>query len=226
MNLHEDAELATTVPAGADASENRALFAGDTGVLPLEVRRVLCQLVAGPSLDASRHAMLWPVLLRYETTLRSQLCELFLELVVDREAGVAFVRQADTGELDTPVLLRSLPLTFIDTVLLLYLRQQLLEGEAQGRRAVVEEAALIDALSVYEKNFSTDRAGFAKRVAAAIGKMRESHVLERLRGSDERYEVSPTLKLLFPAEDVQALAQVYRELRGVDGVIQEGVDEQ
>ncbi|MGO4701588.1 DUF4194 domain-containing protein [Dyella sp. 2RAB6] len=214
------------VPPVVDATAKGALFEGDTGVLPLEVRRVLCQLLAGPSIDAGRHATLWPVLLRYEASLHSQLCELFLQLVIDREAGVAFVRQADTGELDTPVLLRSLPLTFIDTVLLLHLRQQLLEGEAQGRRAVVEEGALIDALSVYEKNVSTDRAGFAKRVAAAIGKLRESHVLERLRGSEDRYEVSPTLKLLFCAEDVQALTQVYRELRGADTLLQEGADEQ
>jgi hypothetical protein len=226
MNLHEDAELVAAMPAVSDVAVKGALFEGDTGVLPLEVRRALCQLLAGPSIDAGRHATLWPVLLRYETTLRSQLCELFLELVVDRESGVAFVRQAETGELDTPILLRSSPLTFIDTVLLLHLRQQLLEGEAQGRRAVVEEGTLVDALSVYEKNFSTDRAGFAKRVAAAIGKMRESHVLERLRGSEDRYEVSPTLKLLFSAEDVQALTQVYRELRGAEVVLQEGADEQ
>ena len=223
MNLLEEEVVAT--PA-EPVSPTGALFAGDTGVLPLDVRRLLCQLLAGPSVDAARHAALWPVLLRYEATLRSQLCELFLELVVDREAGVAFARQADTGELETPVLLRSLPLTFIDTVLLLHLRQQLLDGEAQGRRAVVEEGMLVDALSVYEKHFSTDRAGFAKRVAAAIGKMRESHVLERLRGSEERYEVSPTLKLLFSAEDVQALTQVYRELRGAAVVVKEGTDEQ
>ena len=226
MNLHEEAELDVTAPAVPDATAKGALFEGDTGVLPLDVRRVLCQLLAGPSIDAGRHAALWPVLLRYEATLHSQLCELFLELVIDREMGVAFARQADTGELDTPVLLRSQPLTFIDTVLLLHLRQQLLEGEAQGRRAVVEEGALVDALSVYEKNVSTDRAGFAKRVAAAIGKMRESHVLERLRGSEDRYEVSPTLKLLFSAEDVQALTQVYRELRGADVLLQGAVDEQ
>lgn len=223
MNLLE--EEAVAIPA-EPVSAPGALFVGDTGVLPLDVRRLLCQLLAGPCVDAARHAALWPVLLRYEVTLRSQLCELFLELVVDRDAGVAFVRQADTGELETPVLLRSLPLSFIDTVLLLHLRQQLLEGEAQGLRAVVEEGMLVDALSVYEKHFSTDRAGFAKRVAAAIGKMRENHVLERLRGGEDRYEVSPTLKLLFSAEDVQALAQVYRELRGAAMVIEDGADEQ
>jgi len=173
----------------------------------------------------ARHNQLWPAVLRYEAQLRSHLNDLFLELVLDRDAGVAFTRQADTGELETPVLLRSSPLTFIDSVLLLHLRQQLAEADAQGHRAVVEETVLVDALSVYEKNLSTDRAGFNKRVAASITKMKENHVLEKLRGSDDRYEVSPALKLLFSAEDVQNLAQIYRQLREADEATQDAADE-
>jgi hypothetical protein len=210
MNLLEDDVPATEPVPSVPAS---GLFDGDTGSLPLDARRALCQLLSGPTIDAERHSQLWPAVLRYEPLLRSQLCELFLELVVDRDMGVAFTRQADTGGLETPVLLRTSPLTFIDSVLLLYLRQQLAEADAQGHRAVVEESTLIDAMSVYEKNLSTDRAGFARRVASSIVKMKENHVLEKLRGSDDRYAVSPALKLLFSAEDVQALAQIYRELR-------------
>lgn len=43
--------------------------------------------------------------------------------------------------------------------------------------------------------------------------MKDNHVLTRLRGEDARYEISPALKLLFSAEDVAALGQVYRQLR-------------
>lgn len=222
MNLFEDElPLAAVEPEHVPGT---ALYVGDTGVLPLVARRAMCQLLAGPGIDAVRQEALWTALKRYEAPLRSLLCEMFLELVLDLESGIAFLRQADTGELDTPILLRSQPLTYIDTVLLLHLRQQLVEADAQGVRAVVEESVLVDALSVYEKNLSTDRAGFAKRVVAAIGKMRDNHVLERLRGSEDRYEITPALKLMFPAEDVQALTQVYRELRG-EAVVEELADE-
>lgn len=208
----EEVALETATPSPPDDAGS-GLFPGDTGTLPLEARRALCQLLSGPGLDMQRHTQLWPALLRGEAAIRRALSELFLELVLDRDTGVAFTRQADTGELDTPTLLRSAPLSFIDSVLLLHLRQQLAEADARGQRAVVDDAALIEALSVYEKNVSTDRAGFGKRVLAAIGKMKENHILGRLRGSEERYEISPALKLLFSAEDVQALAQVYRRLR-------------
>lgn len=223
MNLLEDEPIA--IEPEIKPARNDNLFDGDTGTLPLEARRALCQLLSGPSIDSGRHSHLWPAVLRFEAQLRARLNDLFLELVIDRDAGVAFTRQADTGELETPVLLRSSPLTFIDSVLLLYLRQQLAEADAQGHRAVVEESVLVDALSVYEKNLSTDRAGFNKRVAASIAKMKENHVLEKLRGSDDRYEVSPALKLLFSAEDVQSLAQIYRQLREADESMEEGANE-
>lgn len=219
MNWPEDRAAALDETAGNDTGVPNGggdmaagLYPGDTGRLPIDARRVLCSLLAGPSLDAERHGQLWPVLLRHEDAVRSRLAELFLELVIDRDMGVAFTRQADTGELDTPILLRTSPLTFIDSVLLLHLRQQLAEAEAQGRRAVVEEDTLVDVLSIYERNLSTDRAGFNRRVAASINKMRENNVLQKLRGSESRMEVTPALKLLFPAEDVQALAGVYRQM--------------
>lgn len=226
MNWHEDplpADAGDAGPALEDGEpvvvtplprrQGEELFLGDTGQLPLEARRALCQLLIGPSIDQQRHSRLWPALIRSEAAIRSLLCELFLELVLDRDSGVAFTRQADTAELETPVLLRSSPLTFIDSVLLLHLRQQLAEAEARGHRAVVVDAGMAEALAIYEKNLSTDRAGFNRRVAAAVQKMKDTHILARLGGQDDRYEVSPALKLLFSAEDVSALSAVYRQLR-------------
>ncbi len=179
---------------------------------------MLCQLLAGPSVDVQRHSKLWPALLRHEAAVRSRLADLFLELVLDRDAGVAFTRQADTGELEAPVLLRS-------AADLHRFGVAAASASATGRsrcagvRAVVEDAPLSEALAVYEKNLSTDRAGFMRRVGNAIQKMKDNHVLTRLRGEDNRYEVSPTLKLLCSAEDVSALAQIYRQLREQPGTV-------
>jgi hypothetical protein len=220
MNWSEDGDEPAPESPSPESMGDPVLFPGDTGSLPFEARRVLCQLLAGPSVDAERHAVLWPVLLREETALRARLSELFLELVLDRDLRVAFVRQADTGELETPILLRSSPLTFIDSVLLLALRQRLAEAEAQGQRAVVEVDELHAQLAVYEPPQGTDRAGFTKKLNAAIEKMKKNNVLQPIRGSEGRHEVSPTLKLLFSAEDVQALGAVYREyLAGPRGVV-------
>lgn len=212
MNWPEHPADADTEDRPHEETGEQALFAGDTGSLPFEARRVLCMLLTGPSVDAERNGLLWPVLLREEASIRTRLNELFLELVLDRELAVAFVRQADTGELETPTLLRSQPLTFIESVLLLFLRQRLSEAEAQGQRGIVDEDEMRVQLAVYEPTQGTDSAGFVRRVNTAIEKMKKLSVLRTIRGSEDRYVVSPTLKLLFSAEDVQALGTVYRGL--------------
>lgn len=226
MSWHEDPIDAPQADVAEDAYEaepaatmaqprrgNDVYYLGDTGRLPLDARRALCQLLIGPSIDQLRHAKLWPALIRSEAAIRSALADLFLELVLDRDSGVAFTRQADTEDVDAPVLLRTSPLTFIDSVLLLYLRQQLAEADARGNRAVVADAEMAEALAIYEKNLSTDRAGFNRRVASAVQKMKDNHILTRLSGQEDRHEVSPALKLLFSAEDVSQLSAVYRQLR-------------
>ena len=189
-----------------------ALFAGDTGELPLDARRALAQLLAGPSLDGRRHPKLWPALLRNQDTIRGRLCELFLELVLDVDLQVAFIRKADLGALEAPSLLRVAKLTFLESVLLLFLRRRLTEADAQGQRAVVSAEEMANHLSVYERAVSTDRAGFSRKVQASIEKIRSHSILQRIRASEDRYEVSPTLKLLFSAEEILALTELYQRM--------------
>ncbi|NIR28995.1 MAG: DUF4194 domain-containing protein, partial [Gammaproteobacteria bacterium] len=195
------------------AGEAEGLYPGDKGTLPLEARRLLVQLLAGPSLDARRHPQLWPVLSRYEADIRSRLADLFLELVLDSDMGVAFVRQADTGELEAPVLLRRTPLTFLESALLLYLRGLLAQADVRGERAVVSLEEMMEQMKLYERNLNTDRAGFEKRARAAIEKVKRNSLLSGIRGSEERYEIAPTLKLLFSADEVAALRQRFSAMR-------------
>jgi hypothetical protein len=187
-----------------------SLFADDAGELPLDTRRALVQLLSGPSLDGHRHSKLWSVLLRDEDVIRRRLADLFLELIIDRDLQVAFIRQFDTDDLDAPTLLRRAQLTFIDSVLLLYLRQQLAQAASRGERAVVSKTDIVEHLIPYDRQGNTDRAGFDKRVYASIEKIKKYNIIQKIRASDDRFEVSPTLKLLFSAEEIQALTTVYQ----------------
>lgn len=197
--------------------ETAALYPGDLGALPLETRRVLVQLLMGPCIDGRRHSNLWPVLARDEDILRARLADLFLDLVIDHDQQVAFTRQAAVGELESPTILRRSPLTFIDSVLLLALRQALARADAHGERAIVNSGELAEQLRVYEQAANTDHAGFSKRIQTSIEKMKKNSILFKLRGSDDRFEVSPTLKLLFSAEEIQGLTAQYQALLNADG---------
>jgi hypothetical protein len=182
---------------------------GDKGQLPVDTRRVLVQLLRGPSIDVRRHTKLWPILLKDEEVVASRLHDIFLDLVIDREQGVAFTRQMSFEQLDIPILLRKAPLTFIESVLVLYLRQRLTQSDAQGDRAVVSNQEMLEHMSVFERQPNPDHARFERQSLNAIEKVKTLSLLHKLQGSDERYEVSPTLKLLFSAEDIQELTKVY-----------------
>jgi hypothetical protein len=201
------------------ATDSSTLFLGDCGELQLDSRRVLVQLLAGPSLDGRRHAKLWPVLLRDETVVRRRLAELFLELVIDHDIQVAFTRQADTGDLEVPLLLRRAQLTFIDSILVLYLRQRLTQADTQNERAVLSLDDIVENVSLYERAASTDRAGFGKRVNASVEKLKKHSILQKIRNSEDRFEIAPTLKLLFSAEEIQALTALYQRMADGDSML-------
>lgn len=238
MNLYSEpadpvpnatSELHADEGAGNAASPG-LLFLGDRGELPLETRRAIVQLLSGPSLEMRRHSRLWPVLLQDEDVIRRRLSELFLDLAIDREAGVAFTRQADTGDLEVPLLLRRSQLTFIDSIVLLKLRERLAHAEAHGERAVVSGAELVDELAVFQPAGSTDHAGFAKKVRASIEKYKDRSILQKIRAEEDRYEVSPTLKLLFSADRIELLLKLYRQMterkgNGTDIDLQSGPED-
>lgn len=206
----------------SEQESDQALYQGDSGELSLDARRVLVQLLAGPSLDGQRHSKLWPILIRDEMAIRSRLSELFLQLVIDRDLQVAFTRQAETGDLEVPRLLRRANLTFLDSILLLHLRQRLTQAEAHGDRAVVSTDEIIELLGVYEQVGNTDRALFEKRIHASIEKIKKHSILRKMRSSEDRFEISPTLKLLFSAEEIQALTRIYHDMRAPEASSEQG----
>ena len=220
MNFHNGSADVSPEPTSGTSNEQRQseavsdglLFLGDRGELPLDTRRALVQLLSGPSLEMRRHGRLWPILVQHEDIIRQRLSDLFLDLVIDREAGVAFTRQIDTGDLEVPVLLRRSQLTFIDSIVLLKLRERLAHAEAHGERAVVSGAELVDELAVFEPAGGTDHAGFAKKVKASIEKYKDRSILQKIRATEDRYEVSPTLKLLFSADRIELLLDLYKRM--------------
>ena len=174
------------------------------------------RLLQGPYLTTELHPELWNALLKDEADIRRRLGDLFLELVIDREAGLAFTRNASDPTGAAPSVMRAMRLTLVDTVLLLHLRTLLLRANTPGERVFVDRSEIDDHLSVYRPHTSTDHTGFMRRVSSSIDKLKRAALL---RDTDvaERYEVSPVLALVFTADEVAAVTAEYRRLLGEDG---------
>ncbi|GAA1253752.1 DUF4194 domain-containing protein [Arthrobacter pascens] len=197
-------------PAGGEESvSDVVLWDGDNGTLREPSRRVLVQLLRGPYLSASRHGNLWTALLSDEDAVRSSLADLFLDLVTDHAAQVAFVRNT-SADVDAPKVMRTATLTFLDTALLLHLRQTLLQ-ESGGRKTIVGADEVADQLQVYRGKDNADIAGFSKRINSSWQKMVKYGLLAAT-STEGRFEVSPVLRLVFGAEEIAAVQAEYRRL--------------
>lgn len=136
---------------------------------------------------------------------------MFLQLVSDQEAGVAFVRPMTDASVDLPRTIRSMPLTFVDTVLVLFLRERLLQGS--GARVFVGRDEIDDHCAAFRAADDTNLALFGKRVNASVSKLKDASIL-RSTSEGDRYEVSPVLDLVFDADNVHAVAAELRRLAG------------
>lgn len=202
-----NAELAL---AAADAEPNNSgLWVGDEGQLPQEVRRVLVSLLRESHLSQRRRREQWATLLAHESAVRSRLHDFFLELIIDREHEIAFVRQVDFE--DAPQVVRTQSLTFMDTLVLLSVRQTLLAEEGRGRPFISLDE-LTEELLIYRGG--RDETDFQGRVRASWRKLVNWGLLNETESG--RAEISPIVRFLVDSDRITAIRKAYDRLN-VDG---------
>ncbi len=201
-----------------EASGNAPYWEGDGGTLSFDARRALLALVRGPSIDAERQPTLWKALLGSMDAISARLNELFLELIVDPDLGVAFVRNVEVEGLDVPKAVRTQSLTLAATLLVLFLRRELLGNVAQ--RTIVAKGDIVEALEPYRSATDLDEAAFRRQMEAAWNRLADANILMRTDAED-RYEVSPVLRLVFGVEECRAIEESFARLleeRGVEAL--------
>jgi hypothetical protein len=149
-------------------------------------------------------------LLEDRAAIEARLADLFLELVLDRDAEVAFVRGVQAEEAAAPQVVRTQRLTLIQTAVLLHLRQLLVRA-APGERVIVGMGEVAEHMEIYRTGQGIDRATLAKRVSGAWEKMHNFGLLHKT-SSEGRSEISPALRLVFGPEQIEQLTAEYRRI--------------
>jgi hypothetical protein len=178
------------------------LWPGDSGGLGFAARRALLQLVRGPLISADKNGELWQALLNNHELIKSRLADLFLELAVDLDAGVAFVRNAVSEDEKLPKAVKNQPLTLIDTLMLLTLRKELLMDSLN--RVFVSRSELLEQLANYRPIAKLDEAAFSDRLNSSWSRLVKAGILQPIE-DESRCEISPVLKLIFGVDEVKAI---------------------
>jgi len=198
---------APDIGADEDAGElNLRLFEGDSSKLYPEQRRCLHALLKYRYISADRHPEQWAVLLQNSELIKSRLNELFLDVHIDREYQVAFKRQAvsETGD-PLPSLLRDIPHTKEETIVMVFLRQRFFAQRQEGEDIVfVDRQVMLDEVADHRPEHSTHRAMDQKRALTAIDGLAKAGVLLKTR-DPERFRISPIIEVLLPIDRLRAL---------------------
>jgi hypothetical protein len=187
------------------------LFAGDSGTLDAEVRRVLVRLLQRRFLLAEKNRQQWRVLLDNQQVIESRLHDLFVHLVVDHQRGIAYKRQVRSAELDVPVLLRDDAYSRAETLVLVHLRTVFQRGHGAGETSVRVDVEEIEqtALTYFDPD-DTNVAARQREVRAAVARLAEE--------SEGRYRVTPLVEIVLSNEHLVELRDWLRAQNRGEGV--------
>lgn len=207
----DDERLLESPLEGVEDEGEEALFEGDTGQLPEIVRNVLVHLLRGPYFERSSSRRLWSALVTNEKVIRSRLSELYLDLFLDEAAGIAFCRRPNLGELDVPSLLPRVRLRFLDSTLIVELRERLMRAQETGERVHVTRQDLREIMRLYDAAALSNEALLERHLSGIVDRLVKRRILLTLKSGDDTFEISPVLPLLFTTSDIEALRAGYAE---------------
>lgn len=195
------------VPMEEDPAE---LFAGDTGTLDADVRRVLVRLLQRRYLLAERSPAQWRTLLENQQVIESRLHDLFVHLVVDHDRGIAYKRQVRSAELDVPVLLRDDAYSRAETLVLVHLRTVYQRERGAGEASVrVDVEELEQTALTYFDADDTNVAAQQREIRGAVARLAKEGLIEE--ESEGRYRVTPLVEVVLSNERLVELRGWLRE---------------
>ena len=195
-----------------DGREHHDDLAGDR--LPEPARRALVSLLMNRYISRARHRVAWEGILASENDLRDRLDEMYLDLVVDHEAEVAFKRQQD-GE-DVPrVLRREKALTRDASFVLIFLRREYAFADPDDGPVMITRDQIGEFLRAYREDGDSDDARFSRRVDAAINALvKPWQILEPDPAVDYLFTISPVVVPLVGVDEMRRFEAAFRQAAG------------
>ncbi|TDB85255.1 DUF4194 domain-containing protein [Actinomadura sp. KC216] len=186
------------------------LFAGDTGTLDVDVRRVLVRLLQRRFLLADKNPAQWRTLLENQQLIESRLHDLFVRLVVDHDRGIAYKQQVRSAELDVPILLKDDPYSRAETLVLVHLRTVYQRERGTGETSArVDIEELEQTVLTYFDPDDHNLARGQREIRNAVQRLATEGLLAE--ESAGRYLITPLVEVVLSTEKIAELSWWLRE---------------
>jgi hypothetical protein len=185
--------------------------------LPEPARRALVSLLLHRYISRARHRVAWEGILTSENDLRARLDEMYLDLVVDHEAEVAFKRQQEGDDIPR-VLRREKALSRDASLVLIFLRREYAYADPDDGPVVVTRDQIAEFLRPYREDGDSDDAHFSRRVDAAVSALvKPWQILELDPAVDYLFTVSPVVVPLVGPDEMHRLEAAFRKAADAAG---------
>jgi hypothetical protein len=183
------------------------------------IRHVIVQLVRGPIYQED--SLLWARLLMDRGEVESHFHRMGLELVLEEDAGYAFLKIESSeetdgeedatvidGEAPLPRLMRRNPLSFLPTVLLLELRERLLRHDQSvdgTDHLYLEFKEIVEFMRSYCGETGNEKK-VENKISAAVKRLVDLSLLRQIPNRSEViYRVEPILRAKLPVDQIEAV---------------------
>ena len=185
--------------------------------LPEPARRALVSLLLHRYISRARHRAAWEGILTSENDLRARLDEMYLDLVVDHEAEVAFKRQQEGDDIPR-VLRREKALSRDASLVLIFLRREYAYADPDDGPVVVTRDQIAEFLRPYREDGESDDARFSRRVDAAVSALvKPWQILEPDPAVGYLFTVSSVVVPLVGPDEMHRLEAAFRKAADAAG---------
>ena len=193
------------------ADDDFGLWPGDRGTLDRTQRDTVVALMKKAFISSDDRAE-WATLRRSPDPIAATLNNLYLKLVVDERAEVAYTTPARTADDPFKTLVRDAPNSREETLLLLFLREQYRSSTAAGQTSpFVDATAMYEYVQRFRPASATDRVLDERRVTTAIKSLAGTGLLEATRDPN-RFRIHRAIEALLPLDRLNQLLDAFTEL--------------
>ncbi|CDL79525.1 DUF4194 domain-containing protein [Xenorhabdus cabanillasii] len=196
--------------------------------MPVEARQVLVTLLRHGVILSSQKIKLFASLCRYQNDIREYLSEIYLKLILDERAGVAFIANINDEEdkkslgmdddEETLSIISRRTLSLYDTLLLLVLRKHYQDRESSGEQKIIIDIERIESNLTPFLPLTNSTKSDRKKLNGALNKMVNKKILSSVRGSDDRFEITPIIRYVVNAEFLEKMLADYLNMANEKGI--------
>ncbi|MFC0179256.1 DUF4194 domain-containing protein [Thorsellia kenyensis] len=199
--------------------------------IPHEARQALVYLMRQGVVLASQNPKVFAVICRYIFFIRQHLADVYLQLILDEANGIAFIAtkeseftsqeiceadenvvESEDDSANTRSLITKRPLTLIDTLILLVLRKHYQERETAGEQKIIIDIERLESYLVPFMPITEHASLERKKLMARLNEFKKRKLLSAVRGSEDRFELTPLIRYVVSANFLTTLLSEYESL--------------